>query len=242
MSNDLRYLKDSKKSLGYAFDVFQQYFADGKALETFFNSIGSAKEKNKFLKVASFYKFLVKDGNFVFDEPELRSVVDYYVDYIDETYKYIAIFALIEGLLGQSDFVEFYNWLLQNHEFGEAPITSKNKLRNLYSKYLKEFGATQKAVNFFSALDSEARQLIESKIQVQDGSSSIEALAELLYDIRSEFVHDARFVLELGKGTVISTRSGKRIVTKLTLGDLCKVFERGVLLHYGYSASLPPLS
>jgi hypothetical protein len=242
MRRDLRYLKDAKY-FDYAFDVFQRYFTNRKAFETFFNAIRSEEEKDKFLQVASFYKFLVKEGNFVFDDPELRLIVDYYIDYIDETYKYIAIFALIEHLLGQSDFVEFYDWLLQNHQFSESPITSKNKLRNLYSKYLREFGATHKATTFFSSLDPDSRKLIESKIKVRDSSSSsLEALADLLYEIRSEFVHKARLVLELGKGTVISTRSGKRIVTELTIQDLCKLFERGVLLFCGYSASLPPLS
>jgi hypothetical protein len=243
MKRDLRYL-NNVKFFDYAFDVFQRYFTNREAFKTFFNAIRSEEEKDKLLQVACFYKFLVKEGNFVFDNPALRPVVDYYIDYIDETYKYIAIFALIERLLGKSDFVEFYNWLLQNHDFSETPITSKNKLRNLYAKYLKEFGATQKAITFFSSLDPDSKQLIEAKVNIRDGSSSssLEVLAELLYEMRSEFVHKAKLVLEVGKSTVISTRNEKKIVTKLTVQDLCKLFERGVLLYFGYSSSLPPLS
>jgi len=243
MKRDLPYLNDVKY-FDYAFDVFKRYFKNRKAFETFFNAIRNEEEKDKFLQIASFYKFLVKDGNFVFDDASLRPVVDYYIDYIDENYKYIAIFALIECLIGESDFVEFYNWLLQNHDFNETPIASKTKLRNLYAKYLKEFGTTQKAITFFSSLDPDSKKLIEAKVNIRDGSSSssLEVLAELLYEIRSEFVHKAKLVLEFGKNAVISTRNKKRIFTKLTIQDLGELLERGVLLYFGYSSSLPPLS
>ena len=86
MKRDLRYLNDVK-FFDYAFDVFQRYFTNRKEFETFFNVIRSEEEKDKFLQVACFYKFLVKEGNFVFDDPALRPIVDYYIDYIDETYK-----------------------------------------------------------------------------------------------------------------------------------------------------------
>ncbi len=48
----------------FAFQVFHEYFPSRSAFDTFVDSIAADEEKSRFLKVASFYKFLVKDGRF----------------------------------------------------------------------------------------------------------------------------------------------------------------------------------
>ena len=48
----------------FAFEVFHEYFLDRSTFDTFVDSMAADEEKSRFLKVASFYKFLVKDGRF----------------------------------------------------------------------------------------------------------------------------------------------------------------------------------
>jgi hypothetical protein len=93
---DLRYVNHEAAFLNYAYDVFGKYFSDDRAsFDAFYNKINATDEKNKFLKISSFYKFLVVDG-------ELRNTkdksYDEYIDYFDLTYKYIGIFSFIEAL------------------------------------------------------------------------------------------------------------------------------------------------
>ena len=90
--NDLRYIGSEEKFLDYSFDVFKKYFCDNReSFNSFYRSIDSDDVKNKFLKIGSFYKFLIVDGKFTVE----NNKPDIYIDYLDHTYKYIAIFSFI---------------------------------------------------------------------------------------------------------------------------------------------------
>jgi len=91
-------------------------------------------------------------------------------------------------------------------------------------------------VSFFLRLDDSSKQEIESWIEVKRKSLAIEKLARTLYDIRSKFVHEARIIVDLSGVRTFSARHKGREIT-LTLEQVQRIFERGVLLRFGYRAS-----
>jgi hypothetical protein len=60
-------------------------------------------------------------------------------------------------------------------------------------------------------------------------------VARTLYGLRSEFMHDARLIVELSGVKTLSPRHPGREIT-LPLERLERIFERGVLLRFGYPA------
>jgi len=228
---DMRYLDARDKFLGYAWSVFSNYFESPAAFEEQFDWIQDDESKNLFLKLASFYKFLVRDGNFIIElDGEVQDDQTF-----DETYKFIAVIAFIETLYQDEKYVDFFQWLSMRERRQEVfPIDDLSKLERLYRAYKADHGATKKTERFFESLAPSTKRIIESTITVDGGSQPAEALAKLLYGIRSEFVHRARLVLELTKGTLISVRGERVIVSDFSLRDLRTIFEEGLLQHFNF--------
>jgi hypothetical protein len=209
----------------FAFDAFQEYFGSRSMFDAFVASIPADEEKSRFLKVASFYKFLVKDGRF--------SVPGYEeTKYFDETYRFVGLVALIEAVESSVSFKDFYAWL---SELGAFPIQDQQALDALYEHYKSQFGLMHKMVSFFLKLDGSSKQEIESWIKVKGQPLAIDKLAKTLYDIRSQFVHQARLIVDLSGMRTISAQHLEREIT-LRLEQVQRIFERGVLLRFGYSA------
>lgn len=233
---DLRYLDAKDKFLNYAFDVFHEYYPDRDIFNQQFDAIPTDSEKNLFLMIASFYKFLVKDGAYVCEDPEFPKRIGY----IDETYKYIAIMALIEAMYTKDKYVEFYKWLMRKakSESKIFPITNQAELQELYNRYKAQHGATRKALAFFQSLDDSVKRYVTTKITVDRRTQPIKSLAKLLYQIRSDFLHHAKLVLEFGAMTalaVFSKRDQKTIQSSFTIDDMKLIFESGVLKRFGFS-------
>jgi len=224
----LRYLTEKQKFLGFAFDVCQEYFDNVKDFDAFFNSIDSDDRKDKFLKIVSYYKFLIRDGKFYNEDPKF----DKYIDCLDETYKYIALISLIESIYNQNEYKEFYEWIKMNPESVPFPITHLSDLEGYYEAYKKEHGVTQKVGKFFCSLDDQCKNIIKTKLKVK-GKNDFLPLANYFYKIRSEFVHNANLVLQFGKETTIAGDNAE-IVSDLNLQDLKMFFEHGLLKHFGY--------
>jgi hypothetical protein len=68
---------------------------------------------------------------------------------------------------------------------------------------------------------------------------SIVELAKRLYSMRSEFVHRAEFVLSLNEGSAVNVKGSKVTLNALSLKDLCRFFEHGLLIQFGYAGNLP---
>lgn len=229
MKKDLRYLNNSKKFIDYAWSVFTPYFKNKEAFMSQFYAIGTDEKKNLFLRISSFYKFLIADGKFeVVLEGEKK-----YVNYIDQTYKYLAIAAFIEALHEQVGYVDFYEWLISSKSKVIFPL-SKETLHEEYRTYKAVYGATRRFKAFFLQLDQQSQDFLRARI-IGDGSNdSISKLADSLYQIRSDFVHAARLVVEFIPGTMISTRNDSLLETTMQFDDLSKIFERGLLLYFGF--------
>jgi len=223
---DLKYWKERDWFSPLAFDAFQKYFDSRSEFDTFVDSVAADEEKSRFLKVASHYKFLVKDGRFSVHGAEETK-------YFDETYRFLAIVALIEFVESSVSFEEFYAWLSKLAVF---PIQDQQALDTLYEQYKGQFGVMHKMVSFFLRLDGSSKQEIESSIKVQGEPLAIDKLAKTLYDIRSKFVHEARLIVDLSGVRTFSARHKGREI-RLPLEQLERIFERGVLLRFGYAPS-----
>jgi hypothetical protein len=221
---DLRYLQHRDWFSNLAFDAFPRYFASRSDLDTFVDSIAGDEEKSRFLKVASHYKFLVKNGRFSI--PEYEEAKDF-----DETYRFLAICALIEWAEPRVSYKGFYTWLRK--AAAAFPIQDPQELKALHEQYKSQFRLINKMVSFFLRLDGSSKQELESSIKVNGQPMAIEEVARTLYGLRSKFMHDARLIVELSGMRTFSARHPGREIT-LPLERLERIFERGVLLRFGY--------
>jgi len=225
---DMRYFKEETRYLEHAWEVFGDYFVLKRNFIAQYISIASQERKNLFLMIASRYKYLVRDGEY-----HLITAGHYhYVDYLDRTYKFISIMSLIEAMFADEEYVDFYQWLMmKNCRKQIFPIANSIALDDLYREYKLKFGA-KKAVKFFSELDAGAQEFLASRITIDSDHRPAEAIARKLYIIRSEFVHQARLVLEFNDGLMFSKREGDVMYSMLSLHDLQLLFEHGILHHF----------
>jgi hypothetical protein len=174
---DMRYIHDKEKFLKYAYEVFGDCFEDETQFFEQFERIEKDKQKNLFLKISSFYKFLVRDGEFRTKvEGSIKTV-----DYLDQTYKFIALISFIEALYIDEEYIDFYQWLISKKRRGEIfPISDIEALKTQYSKYKSVYGAAQKAEIFFNELDEKAQDYIRSRITINGDHVSVSDLAKKL--------------------------------------------------------------
>lgn len=226
----MRYLRYKEDFLKHAYIPLQRYFQDEADFERFFEKIPTDEEKDRFLKTASFYRFLVVEGRFSFPEPEFNDGLKY----IDDSYKYISIFSLIESLYVGEKFVDFYTYMVTKRHNIPFPIEKRSDLKPIFDQYKDEYGAIRNALKFFDGLDQQDKDKIVRKFRVANESNSIIDLAKYLYQIRSDFVHTAKFVLSFGVTPSIGKIGKKVVVNDLQLLDLIVFFEHGLLRHFGY--------
>ena len=143
----------------------------------------------------------------------------------------------------ETEFIDFYQWLMRNKKNGVFPITTPKEAGLRYQEYKAEFGNTSNIVKFFLSLDLSAKIFISNSLVRLDASKrpgnpaelddSIDVLSKLLYQIRSDFIHRAILVLEFDEATVLSIRDKKPIECTIKLDHLCLLFESGLLKHFG---------
>jgi len=223
---DLRYLRERDWFSNFAFQVFREYFPSRSAFDAFVDSITADEEKRRFIKVASFYKFLVKDGRFSVAGAEEAK-------YFDEAYRFLAICALIEWVEPRVRVKGFYSWVSKSP--AAFPIQGPQELKALQQQYRNQSRLVTKMVSFFHRLDGASKRELESSIKVHRQPMPIDEVARTLYGLRSEFMHDARLIVELSGVKTLSPRHPGREIT-LPLERLERIFERGVLLRFGYPA------
>jgi hypothetical protein len=77
---DKRYIASESKFLEYSFYALKDRFKSMVEFVAFYEKIENAELKNLFLKTASFYLFLVKNGDWFVDIPGSSKNVDYLTD------------------------------------------------------------------------------------------------------------------------------------------------------------------
>ena len=234
MSNkreEYHYLENEKKFLSYAYQSLHKHFTSYDEFLYFYKYIESNEAKNLFLKVSSFYLFTVKNGDWYTKD---TNVV---IEYITNTYKYISIFSLIESL-SKENFIDFYTFMKRKKSKISFPITDKDNLDEIYRQYKIEYGSIQQCVSFFNKLPLEQQELMVSHIRINKGEPSIEELAKHLYSLRSKYVHEAKFNLQISQGTVISND----VICNLSIENIMIFFEKGLIQHFISTETTPTLN
>ena len=212
------------------------HFQSRERFETEYKRIPDL-QKIRFLRLASVYKNLVKDGKFIVPPDALpKNGFNFY----DQTYKFIAIISIIEAVVSKDEWLDFYQWLVHKKV---VSIKDKTELDDLHEKYKSEYGVIKSVVKFFQALDDEEKEFLKTKLvrySVNKGkivkfTSEASDLANLLYDIRSDFVHGARLIIEFGGVPSITAnrKRAKSFTSNLSLTQLMRVFERSFIRHFG---------
>jgi hypothetical protein len=224
---DLRFLDAKDTFSERAYLALKNQFPSRDAFDAYFNGIKDDEQKNLFLKTATFYLLLVKCGDWVVTVPNSDKVIDY----LTNTYKYVAIFSLIESL-SREQFVDFYQFLIRLKSRVEFPIADRATLYEHYEKYKQEFGSIRRCVSFFKALSPQRQRELLSRFEVKGSDPTIENLAKYLYEMRSKFVHEAALVLHMSDGMSIGMQNGKIIVCSLSINDAMQFFEEGLVEHF----------
>jgi len=233
---ELRYLRYKEEYLKQVSHVWRKHLQTLEAFQIFFHSITPDGEQDLFLRIGSFYRYLVVEGTFRFPIGDWNKGMSY----IDDTYKYIAIFSLIEALETPPKFKDFYQWIKSQHKNVPAPSEKLplSLLDDMYKEYKTCYGSVQAAVRFFGRLDDKDQSLIQQKLRVRGKVTSLKQLAQLLYEFRSDFVHKGAFVLGFGERPTVSRHRGKVIINDLNLEDIKRLFERGFLKRFQSNSAL----
>ncbi len=211
--------------------MYRDYFTSQSSFLSCYEQIPSSQRKNLFLMVLSRYRLLVRDGEYRLN----RTQQNWYVSYLDQTYKFISIMSLIEALFAEAEYVDFYQWLTMKKRKKQIfPIADEKTLDDLYRQYKLEYGA-RRAIRFFSQMDEGAQKFLAARIRIDSDHRPAEEVAQKLYIMRSEFVHQARLILEFNDGLMFSKRHGKVMYSMLTFRDLQLLFEHGILNHFSMS-------
>lgn len=223
--SDSRFLDQKEVTLGYALEALGSQFRDAAEIEAYLAALANDAARNEFLRLSSFYLFLVKTGEWVNERDGARDSVGY----LTETYRTVALFGLIEAAGGEA-FQDFNRWLLKR---GEFPVTDAKHLRALHEEYLDSYGSIRRCLRFFRALTAATQQRLCAGVEL-DGEpvQKIETLARFLYTLRSKFVHESRPVLEMNDGLMISTIDESIAKVRVSIDDLMAAFEEGLVATF----------
>ena len=227
MPEYLQYLKFRTQFLEYSYTALKDQFQSIDEFNSFFDSIGGDQQRNLFLKTATLYLFLVKQGDWIVDIDGSSPKVDY----LTETYKYVGLFSLIESLQEEKH-IDFFSYLIRRKSQVQFPINDKSELEGWYRKYKEEYGSIRQSVGFFKALSEKRQANLIQKLQVKDTEPTIENLSKYLYELRSKFVHEAELVLNMSEGTMVGRNGKKVVICKLSLKDLMTFFEEGLVDYF----------
>jgi hypothetical protein len=145
----------------------------------------------------------------------------------------------------KDEWLDFHHWLSKSHNANIFPIKDQATLEELYNQYNSEYGAIRNTIKFFKTLEIDeqeflAKRLVRLRLDGSDNrrvieiESTISDFAKLLYDVRSEFVHQAKLIVEFGNvGAISVNRNSKPFKSNLSVEDLMRVFEVGFIRHFG---------
>lgn len=214
----------------YAASAMGSMFANAAAFDAFYVTL-SDEQKDDFLRVASSYLFLVKQGDWHVTVEGSNPVIDYFTN----SFKLVSLFSLIESLSSERH-QDFYEWLGHVGE-NVYPISDKAALKQLHEKYKTTFGSIRRCVAFFERLSSAQQADLCNSIQVNGAPvKSIKDVAQFLYNLRSKFVHEGEFVLDIANVPVMSRHKNLNTLTALSMPKLLEAFEEGVVAYFTHAA------
>ncbi|PLC06042.1 hypothetical protein CY658_03065 [Variovorax sp. RO1] len=216
----------------HASAVLLQHFDSEEGLKSFYWAIPTQAEREQFLLVCAKYRYMVKEGDWVSTVNNESRVVDY----LTNSNKLLAIFALIESLSNVKH-MEFFDWLKLQ---GNFPIESKKTLNDLHQLYKVEHGSIKKVMKFFERLsaDHQAR-LCGLLTKHKQPMENIKKLAQFLYDMRSKFAHECKPAVSIHSNDHIQYLSKDLVLVKITIADIMEAFELGLIAHFRERPATP---
>lgn len=214
----------------YAASAMRSRFLDAPAFNAFYTALTN-EQKDDFLRVASSYLFLVKQGDWHVTVEGSNPVIDYFTN----SFKLVSLFSLIESLSPEKH-QDFYEWL--GHIGGDIyPISDKATLKQLHEKYKATYGSIRRCVAFFERLSSAQQADLCNAVQINGAPvKSIKDVAQFLYNLRSKFVHEGELVLDIANVPVMSTHKNANTLTTLSMHRLLEAFEEGVIAYFTHAA------
>jgi hypothetical protein len=210
-----------------AFQALRSKFENRAAFDAFISSIDPPARRAQFITAAEMYLFLVKHGDWHVEVDGVDSVISYFTN----SYKLIGLFAIIESLSDKKH-LDFYAWLSRHATY---PIGSKKELASYYDLYNADYGATRRCQRFFEKLPRTHQEQLCKAVEI-DGKplKSTKELAVFLYNLRSKFVHEAKFALPIGSPFPVLSNAGtkKRTTTKFKPGTIEDMFEEGLIAWF----------
>ena len=190
-------------------------------IEGLFNNLEDSK-KNKLIKLILVYEWCCLSDN---------------ANGLRDEFKLIISISIIEDLMSGSDYVKIENYLKIN-------LKNLKDFDSIVKKYYSEFGLTRKVRKFWDNYLSNSEQeelcsLVKKvRLNPKDEESKpmeLKDLANLLYQIRSSFVHSAElsifFKNEIADYAVIS-KNKKNIISRLTIDKYLEFFEIGFIRYF----------
>lgn len=227
----LRNLKREVILKPYAVAALASQFEGAPAFDEFYGRLRD-EEKDEFLRVSSKYLFLVKKGDWHVDVEDTNPVIDYFTN----SFKLVSLFSLIESLSSEKH-QDFYEWLGKRKADGTFPIVDKAELERLHEEYKITFGSIRRCIAFFARLPKERQAELRAGFQVQGRpATEIKEVAQFLYNLRSKFVHEGEFVLDIANVPVLSRHKNSNTCTELSMPTLLRAFEEGVVAHFRHAA------
>jgi hypothetical protein len=226
-----------------SWQVFKTYFENNESFLEKVYEITTSKEQRVFLETTSRYFNLVKELRCI------NSTVDVLdPDWISDTYKFNAIIALIESLAPYEKYIDFHDWLIKQNDF---PL-NKGQVEDAYSKYKEIYGSRKSIMDFFQKLDVDAQNFLRKSILILPASNNegenflthstqIDEISRILYEIRNDFIHKAKYVNEFSDISTFSKRKKKYLCFKISIEHFCIIFEIGLLKHFGIAPDKPPI-
>ena len=167
-------------------------------------------------------------GDWNVNVPRSNSIIEYFTN----SFKLVALLAIIESL-SDKKYVDFFEWLSKKDKKGLFPVEDKTQLRKHYDEYKIEYGSIRRCKSFFANLSVPTKDKLRSTITINgEPVETIEKVAGMIYQARSNFAHESISTLEISNCWCFAKEKNKEVIWKLPMELLQSSFEEGVVAHF----------
>lgn len=219
-------LYDQNRCKELAFFALKRNFRSRAAFDKFLGAL-SIEFQRKFLFLATQYLFFVKCANC----SVALSGNTLSAKCVRTTYKYIALFALMEAVQTE-EYEDFPTYLLRKNGNVSYPINDKSALQSIYAEYNSTQGSVKKVKRFLESLPDQMKKGLERRFLINNRPSDMGAIADFLYNVRSKFIHQAQIVFVANNSPFYTVSSKKVYLSCMRLSDLTRAFEKGLIKHF----------
>lgn len=213
------YIDHKDEILPLAKKMFDDYFKDEGGIEGLIEGLDN-NNKEKFLKLCFFYY-----GRWWSYDQNIK-------DKIDGSFAFIVFVSIIEAMILEIDYKDFKSW------YDSECLDKNKKVDDLWEEYINIYGATKKFIRFFeNYLREEDKEFLLEKYQAYSIENEkiislpLENIAKVLYKLRSNFVHDAKYI-PIPNGDISGIGFSKYCLKDITMNTIVNIFERGFVEYF----------